>query len=612
MNKDKLPRLLVTTSLVETWKLAEPTIFLGEWCKAFNNKPIWSKMDSEVVPYHWSDRQKLARDYLYLTDLYERLLPVMSAYLNFHHQVDYSNRYWRILIGPWLAYFLHSVFDRWESVQKAVNDYEISYTIEIDSSGKDLVPFSMGHMFSNLLFNDHWNHYIFSQILKFSTTMNLIMVEPTPHKVAQRNAENNPKTRTLRNWARFLYNGLMSKIGEKDEFFIISSYMSLENDIELQCRLHQIPKLWSQLVPKWSETALDREGIRLGLKVENVFEEFLHKILPSQIPKIYLENYLELVSITNKNGWPRQPKVVFTSNAMWHDDVSMAYIAEKLERGAKLVLGQHGGFGIQEYSWAEHHERQIADTYLTWGWGGKLPSNLFPVGLLKPIKKYGVKGIDEPALDKLLLVRALTSPYVFRIDSDIGLPQLLNNIKRSFRFAEVLPKKIRENNLLVRLYPLARAFSSDGYSEIDRIEGFYNEKARWNELFPEVAINDGYDKIENHLKRSKLVVYSYNAGTGYLEFIAANMPVIMFWDMTDSPIRADAIPFFDLLRSVGLFHDSPESAANHVAAIWGDIDEWWSSKAVKKVLDIFSEQYCKVNLNLVSHISCEMKRLSNT
>lgn len=612
MNGNKLPRALVTTPLKETWKADVPTLFLGEWCKAFNDKPIWSEMDAEVVTYHWSDRKKLARDYLYLTDLFERLIPVMSAYLNSRQQVNYSNRYWQILTGPWLAYFLHSVFDKWESVQKADKEYEIAETIKIDLSGEDLVPSSMGHLFSGFLFSDYWNHHIFSEVIRFSTTIKQITVAPASDKTQQRKFESKQNTRTLRNRARTLYNGILSRIAAKDEYFVISSYMSLKNDIELQCKLHQLPKLWSSVVPNWNPTVPDREDFHLNIKAENAFEEFICRILPPQVPKIYLENYRELVTATKQTGWPRQPKVVFTSNAMWHDDVSMAYIAEKLERGAKLVHGQHGGFGIQAYSWAEHHERQIADRYLTWGWGGKPGSNLRPVGLLKPVEKYVAKGVGQTAPDKLLLVRALTAPYVFRIDSDIGLPQLLANIERSFSFAENLPKEIREKNLLVRLYPLARAFSSGGNSSVDRVERFYNEKARWNDLFPEVAINDGYDKMETHVKRSKLVVYSYNGGTGYLEFISANIPVIMFWDMTNSPIRDDAMPFFDLLRSVGLFHSSPVSAANHVAAIWSDVDAWWNSNAVKTVLETFSEQYCRVNTKLVSEISRELKLLANS
>jgi putative transferase (TIGR04331 family) len=611
MNLNKLPRVLVTTQLQDSWKVDEPTLFLGEWCKAFNNKSTWLKMDSQTVNYHWTDREKLERDYNYLLNFYERLLLVMSVSLNHHHQVEFSNKYWRVLIGPWLSYFLHSVFDKWESVQKAKKEHEIEETIKIDLSELNLIPSSMAHFFSSFIMNDYWNHHIYTEIIKYSTNIkqNTITSITTKKYNQQNQFEYRQTTKSLRNQARNLYNKFLSKIAAYDKYFIIGSYMSIDNEIKLQIILNQIPKLWSSEVPKWTKTTPDRRDFFIKWEFENEFEEFLSHILPFQIPKIYLENYIELLITTQKTGWPLQPKVIFTSNALWHDDVTMAYVAEKIENGSKLVYGQHGGFGIQAYSWAEHHERQIADRYFTWGWSVKSKSNLIPVGMLKSVNKYLKKRLRPIYLEKLVLVRVSSSPYIFRIDSDIGLPQSLININRSLSFAENLPKIIRENNLLVRLYPMTRAYSMDGHSDVENAEKFYSEKTRWNELFPQVEINDGSDSIEIHINRARLVVYSYNGGTGYLEFIAANIPVIMFWDMVNSPVRAEAIPFFEQLRSVGLFHDSPLSAAKHVTAIWEDVDSWWNSEEVKKVLKIFSDQFCKLNTKLVSDIAHELKTL---
>ena len=53
---------------------SEPVIFLGEWCKAFNHKAKWNKMDAIVAPYHWDDREKLFQDRKYIADVYERYL----------------------------------------------------------------------------------------------------------------------------------------------------------------------------------------------------------------------------------------------------------------------------------------------------------------------------------------------------------------------------------------------------------------------------------------------------------------------------------------------------------------------------------------------------------
>ena len=89
-------RFLITTALEDSWPdKEEAVIFLGEWCRLYSRKKIWEKMDAEVLPYHWDDRGKLYRDYLYIRDLYERVLKVLTEKLNNIHSVDHGLRYWR-------------------------------------------------------------------------------------------------------------------------------------------------------------------------------------------------------------------------------------------------------------------------------------------------------------------------------------------------------------------------------------------------------------------------------------------------------------------------------------------------------------------------------------
>ena len=102
-------RTLITTAETKTWpaKKDEPVLFLGEWCKRFSKRELWENLDSEVLEYHWNDRKKLASDYKYLQQLYEILLISLSKKLNEVHSCNYSIRYWRILVGPWLGMFVH-------------------------------------------------------------------------------------------------------------------------------------------------------------------------------------------------------------------------------------------------------------------------------------------------------------------------------------------------------------------------------------------------------------------------------------------------------------------------------------------------------------------------
>ena len=57
-------KFLVTTSHKETWpNNNEKIIFLGEWCKLYSDKSYWENLDSEVLNYHWDNRDKFERDY---------------------------------------------------------------------------------------------------------------------------------------------------------------------------------------------------------------------------------------------------------------------------------------------------------------------------------------------------------------------------------------------------------------------------------------------------------------------------------------------------------------------------------------------------------------------
>ena len=112
--------VLLTTALEETWPegLDTPVLFLGEWCKLFSQEERWSAMNSKVLAYHADDREKLHQNFLYLQALYKKFISAVARRLNEIHNVDHSIRYWDILAGPWLVYFLQIIFDRWSTIQQ--------------------------------------------------------------------------------------------------------------------------------------------------------------------------------------------------------------------------------------------------------------------------------------------------------------------------------------------------------------------------------------------------------------------------------------------------------------------------------------------------------------
>ena len=131
---------LITTADQRFWKTNKQVLFLGDWCKLFSQRTVWEKLSYEVLPYHWDDREKLYQDYLYLDKLYEQTLLQMRERLNQIHAVDYSLRYWRIIIGPWLYYFIQILYDRYQSILTAIESGKVTKTLIAKSEESKWVP----------------------------------------------------------------------------------------------------------------------------------------------------------------------------------------------------------------------------------------------------------------------------------------------------------------------------------------------------------------------------------------------------------------------------------------------------------------------------------------
>jgi putative transferase (TIGR04331 family) len=86
-----------------------------------------------------------------------------------------------------------------------------------------------------------------------------------------------------------------------------------------------------------------------------------------------------------------------------------------------------------------------------------------------------------------------------------------------------------------------------------------------------------------------------------------DVPTVIYWDESQWELRDSARAHFAALKRAKIFHDSPESAANHVAAIWDAVEDWWSSDAVREVLRHFKQCYCDLPLDLLSKVESSLR-----
>ena len=581
-------RLLITTAQEESWGDQEPVLFLGEWCRLHARRDRWSSMDATVLAYHWDDRAKLHADYGYLQDLHERLLSELAGQLNLIHGVSHGVRYWRILIGPWLGYFSQILLDRWISIQQAVSQHDLSGTIVLTGSKKIFVPNDMVD-FVRLFLSDDWNHHIYTSILKGFTTLPLTeRARPGGGEIANPLPAPAGLKRRISLALKRIFHRTAGGLVRESDCFLLNTDMPFFEEIRLYLRLGQVPVRWRSIPPvKVAANEKKRQWVVRGESL-NAFEACIRALIPKQMPTAYLEGYGQLLEQIASLSWPKQPKLIWTSNSLNSDEVFKAWAAGKAESGSPLVAGQHGGFyGIGRWSFNEDHEIASSDCFLSWGWSESAQPKIRPTGRLKKKSRLGVQYINQPGA---MLVTCIIPRQSYWMFSVVIATQWLDYFNDQCTFVRHLPAAIRDV-LTVRLH-------SRDYG--------WDQVSRWRECFPALRLDAGQSDINSLIRRSRLYISTYNATT-YLESFSMDVPTIIYWNPKQWELRDSAMPYFDELKRVGIFHESPESAARHVATIWDDVGAWWNSPEVRDVLARFKQRYCHFPGDLVSQAETALR-----
>lgn len=585
-----MKRFLITTADERTWPKDQPVLFLGEWCKLYDRRHVWAAMDAEMVPYHWNDRKKLYRDYIFLQDLYEDLLLELSEWLNSYHGVKHTLRYWRILIGPWLGYFVQMLFDRWEMIQRAVADYSIDGVRVLGMVPTQMVPNDMDN-FEQLYVGDAWNEVIYGQFLQGWTTVPIEKMQPAveqchlPALQPVMTPLQQMKYKMVR--AAVVVSQMFTKV---DDVFFMATYLPIQQDFLLQWRLGQVPKIWCSIPTPKAEVDWTKRQWQMEQTGGGDFPAIIKTMIPRHIPALYVEGYEKLQSLCGNLPWPKKPRLIFTSNNDNSDDVFKAWAAEKVEAGVPLVIGQHGGnYGIGRWEFTEEHQCAISDGYLSWGWSDENRPQIKPVGNFKIVDSD--MGWDPEG--RALVVESIVPRYSYRMFSVSVAAQWLDYFEDQCHFVAALPEWLR-SQLVVRLHHHDYGWCA---------------KQRWRDRFPELQLDDGVMPIALLVKKSRLYISTYNATT-FLESLAMNIPTVMFWNPNHWELRDSAVPYFERLKTVGIFHETPESAAHKMTMVWDDVGTWWNSAPIQAVREEFCYRYSRMPEQPLEDLEQVLNRIS--
>lgn len=565
-------QFLATTALEEFWDISRPMLFLSETCRRFSRKSVWENLDAQVIPSPYASMAEVEAAWHRAVALYEELLEELADAMNDIHGTNHGLRYWRIILGPWLLFYVHVHLDRYLRITHALSLHPELTTIGL-AKDSYVTPRDSIELV-NLCKTDLYNVQIYSQILSFlGKSLNCKDYKPDSEVRRLSKEKLTPKLFVLKSLNVFIKKAtLFTK--DRPGVFLINSYFSPEVELKLFFRSGGGIRLVSRKPVQLSSCPVERDRrarIQGFLASGDNFRTYLKQVIPYDIPSAFVESFVGLNAEVEL--YPEKPSAIFSSNAYIFDEAFKVWAAKHAELGALLLYAQHGGnYGITRYLHQMDHEIAISDRYYTWGW----PDAGFP-GKVKPFSAAKLSGRSDVGADnrKQGILLAVTTYFRFLVQFPF-IPELFEKyLCEQQLFIGSVDAILRS---LLRVRMLAETL---GWDLLERLKC----------AFPEVSIEqEGDCNFIDSLYKCRLFVADH-ISTTYIEALSANVPTIMFYDEATYPVKEEAVPSLDLLRKAGILFDTPEAAAETVNLIYSDVESWWNESSRQRLRKEFCNRY---------------------
>ena len=514
--------------------------------------------------YHWDDRKKLQEDHFHILNLYEDYLERLTFDLNNLNDIQKTKEYWRIIIGPWLYYFISMVFDRFEMIKISSQKYKICFAELPKYNSIDWVPLDFID-FNKKFNNDDWNYYLFSEIIKNTKFVNKKETNselyPSSEKIIQ------DKFFYLKSFLFFLTK-FFRKIKRKVIFVEVDISQKQIYKLLFKLRSFSI-SYYLRVRPKSKEFDLkQRTKLLKTVNDQNPLEKLLDLLIPKNIPLSYLEGFKEIEKESNKI-YPKKADLIMTSNAYFSNEHFKFWVAKQKNLNAEFWVMVHGGHhGTALFNGPGELTEKISDRFYCWGWG---KFNL-PSPKLSDLRAYNIKTKGN----KILFIPYSISKYSNHVDSSPISNSFDDCKKMHCDFFKELKKIKMIEQVIVRI-------KKD--IESRNLEDDYSDHININQF-----LYSDNEPLVKSIEKSELVIVTYDP-TVFLEALILNQPTCLFLRKNFWEMSKDAQPFFDCFVSCGILHYDEKSLANHISKYKNNYKIWWYSKEVQEAKNSFIKKF---------------------
>lgn len=485
-------------------------------------------------------------------------MPAIAASLCRHsHKLPES--YWETLLAPWICDAAIQILERWQRVKSLVATYgrtklEVAVLPEACSFGfadehEFVLHGALGHNF---------NHWLFSRLLDPVWPKAWEKRElPPVHEVWPEQQAASPSLREkIRQALCMLQLRLpFPRLKGMGTGQALAFSRALRHASPGQDRSLSLTRTYGSLATGFShDLPLDPLNL-LAACLPRTLADLRH---PEQIRQT------------------ARPRLRVASVIAYEDTAYRQKLAIWRAAGNRLAYVQHGGnYGQVSVTCTTALVEYSQHAFITWGWKEHQGSmgNFLP---LPPPQLASQANAWHRKSDDLIYVGTEMPAYAYRLDSHPTPCQVVAYRAAKQRFLAALPENI-----------LART----KYRPYFDVPGTFQDTAWLLPKFPELGLCTG--PLMPQVMGCHLLVLDHH-GTTMLEAMAANVPLVAYWNRAHWPLAPGADKLLDALEAAGIYCPDPETAASRVAEVFEDPAEWWHSAATQQARLLFCHNFAQI------------------
>ena len=354
---------------------------------------------------------------------------------------------------------------------------------------------------------------------------------------------------------------------KKSKIILYESYFGFFNKILLSLSLGEVPRAMSEFSEQIKMPGpKERNDTKFTFETENKFEDFYIKMLFKLMPISYLEGYKIILARSKKIN--SNAKVIFTATGYEGNDYFKIWTANQTTHGKKYLVSDHGVSWEKEESFG--HAGKTSDLFLTWNQYDLINSIQVPININLKKKKF----LKKNKGNKILLLSNYTARYCMRLQTGPIAGQILQDYQLWKTFTKELSFHLKKN-LIFRPHP----------------HDDWNLRERYSIDFGKNYISN-IKKFKVDLNRSKIIINT-SLQTTFYQSMKTGIPSIILFNRKILNMDPKLITLQNLFIENKIFFKDPKDASKHINEIWHNPLEWWNSKKILELRNLFTE-YCSI------------------